>query len=84
MTKSELIAAIAAHGNTSKAEAERALASVTDVISTALANGLDVSVPGFGSFSVAVRAERQGRNRPRARPSPSRQAARSSLKPPVR
>lgn len=62
MTKSELIAAIAAHGNTSKAEAERALASVTDVIGAALANGLDVSVPGFGSFSVAVRAERQGRN----------------------
>lgn len=62
MTKSDLIVAIAARGDTSKAEAERALALVTDVIGAALADGLDVSLPGFGSFSVVTRAERQGRN----------------------
>ena len=62
MNKTELIAAVAAHAQISKADAARALEAVTATIGTALANGLDVSVPGFGSFSVATRAERQGRN----------------------
>lgn len=62
MTKSDLIAAIAAQGDMSKTDAARALEAVTAAIGTALADGLDVSLPGFGSFSVAERAERQGRN----------------------
>ncbi len=62
MNKTELIAAIAAHGQMSKAEAARALEVVTDVISAALAESHGVSLPGFGSFAVAERAERAGRN----------------------
>ena len=58
MNKSELIDAIAAGADISKAAAGRALEAVTD----SLQKGEGVSLVGFGTFSVKERAARTGRN----------------------
>ncbi|MGJ7606984.1 HU family DNA-binding protein [Variovorax sp. LT1R20] len=62
MNKAELIAAIAADTNLSKADATRALESTLKNLSDALARDESVQLIGFGSFSVTSRAERLGRN----------------------
>ena len=55
MNKTELVAAIAEKAELSKKDAEKALAAFTDVVADTLKNG-------FGTFEVAERAERTGRN----------------------
>lgn len=62
MNKTELIAAIAADTNLSKADAGRVLDSALENLTRALARGEPVQLIGFGNFSVASRAERTGRN----------------------
>ncbi len=62
MNKSELIAAVAARSGLSSAEAAKATESVFGAITQALQRGDEVRLIGFGSFSVANRAARQGRN----------------------
>lgn len=62
MNKSDLITAIAATADLSKADAARALNATTDAISGALAAGDSVAITGFGSFLVRERAARVGRN----------------------
>jgi DNA-binding protein HU-beta len=62
MNKAELIDAVAAEANLSKADAGRAVDAVVDSISSALGKGQQVSVVGFGTFSVKHRAARSGRN----------------------
>ncbi|MFO7288343.1 MAG: HU family DNA-binding protein [Gammaproteobacteria bacterium] len=62
MNKAELIDAVASAANLSKAEATRAVDAVVDTITDALRKGEQVSVVGFGTFSVKHRAARQGRN----------------------
>lgn len=62
MNKAELIDAVASASNLSKADASRALDAVVDTISTALKKGQQVSVVGFGTFSVKHRGARSGRN----------------------
>ena len=62
MNKSELIEAIAAAADISKAAAGRALDAVTDSIAGALKEGDQVSLVGFGTFVVKERAARTGRN----------------------
>jgi DNA-binding protein HU-beta len=62
MNKAELIDAVAGEANLSKADAGRAIDAVVDSISSALAKGQQVSVVGFGTFSVKHRAARSGRN----------------------
>ncbi|MBQ8829749.1 MAG: HU family DNA-binding protein [Burkholderiaceae bacterium] len=62
MNKSELIDAIATECDISKACAQRALDSVMDNISKALKKGEEVTLVGFGTFYVAERAARTGRN----------------------
>jgi DNA-binding protein HU-beta len=62
MNKAELIDAVAAEANLSKADAGRAVDAVVDSISSALSKGQQVSVVGFGTFSVKHRAARSGRN----------------------
>jgi DNA-binding protein HU-beta len=62
MNKAELIDAIAANANLSKADAGRALDAVVDSVSSALSKGQQVSIVGFGTFSVKHRAARSGRN----------------------
>lgn len=62
MNKTDLIAAIAEDTNLSKADAGRAFDSALDHLSRALVRGEAVQLIGFGTFTVASRAERQGRN----------------------
>lgn len=62
MNKSELIDAIAASADISKAAAGRALDAVTDSIINALKSGDQVALVGFGTFQVKQRAARTGRN----------------------
>ena len=62
MNKAELIDAVAGSANLSKADASRAVDAVVDAIGKALKKGQQVSVVGFGTFSVKHRAARAGRN----------------------
>jgi DNA-binding protein HU-beta len=62
MNKSELIEAVAASADLSKAAATRAVDSVVDAITDALKAGDQVTVVGFGTFLVRERAARTGRN----------------------
>lgn len=62
VNKSELIDAIAATADISKADAGRALDATIEAITKALKEGDSVSLVGFGTFSVKQRAEREGRN----------------------
>jgi DNA-binding protein HU-beta len=62
MNKAELIEAVAGSASLSKADAGRAVDAVVDAIAGALKKGQQVSVVGFGTFSVKHRAARSGRN----------------------
>lgn len=62
MNKSDLIDAIAASADISKAAAARALDATVESIKTALKNGDTVNLVGFGAFKVGTRAARNGRN----------------------
>jgi len=62
MNKAELIDAMAAAANLSKADAKRALDAFVDVSTGALKSGDRISLVGFGSFSISDRKERNGRN----------------------
>lgn len=62
MNKSELIDAIAASADISKAAAGRALDAFTGTVTDALKDGDQVVLVGFGTFSVRERAARSGRN----------------------
>jgi DNA-binding protein HU-beta len=62
MTKAELVALMAKSAGGSKASAERAMnAFVTGVIES-LRRGKTVTISGFGTFVVARRASRAGRD----------------------
>ena len=62
MTKDELVAKAAQDADIPKAKAAKALDSIIASITGALAKGDKVSLVGFGTFSVAKRAARDGRN----------------------
>ena len=62
MTKSELVALVAAQAGTSSADAERILDGFRDVIQAKLKGGEDISYPGLGKFSRVERKARTGRN----------------------
>ena len=62
MNKSELIDAIAASAELTKADAGRALDGFIGAVTDALSKGDTVTLVGFGTFSVKGRAERKGRN----------------------
>lgn len=62
MNKAELIDAVAKDANLSKADAKRALESLTGNITKSLKKGDKVSLIGFGTWSVSKRAARTGRN----------------------
>jgi DNA-binding protein HU-beta len=61
MNKADLVAAMARHLGSTKAEAERALDAFTGCVATGLRQG-EVSIVGFGSFRAARRAARIGRH----------------------
>lgn len=62
MNKTELVDAMADSADISKAAAGRALDGMISAVTTALQNGDQVTIVGFGSFSVRERAARTGRN----------------------
>ena len=63
MNKSELIDAIAKDANITKVAAKAALESfISNVTTTLKQKDVKVSLVGFGTFSVAERAARQGIN----------------------
>ena len=62
MNKAELVQAVADAANITKADAGRAVNAVVESVSSALKNGDQVTLIGFGTFSVRERAARTGRN----------------------
>ena len=62
MNKAELVAAIAAKSELSKKDAEKALKAFTEVVTEELKKGNKIQLVGFGTFEVAKRAAREGRN----------------------
>ena len=62
MNKTELVAAIAEKAELSKKDAEKALKAFTETVAETLQNGDKVQLIGFGTFEVAERAARTGKN----------------------
>jgi DNA-binding protein HU-beta len=62
MTKAELVEAVAKSANLPKGQAEKAVGAFIDTVSGALKQGDRVTLVGFGSFEVASRQARTGRN----------------------
>ena len=62
MNKTEFVANVAKTAGVTKAEVSKVLAAGIAVITKALKKGDTVQIIGFGSYSVAKRAARKGRN----------------------
>lgn len=62
MNKAELVAAVADKAELTKKDAEKAVKAFVDVVTEELKKGEEVQVVGFGTFKVAERAAREGRN----------------------
>lgn len=62
MNKTELIDAMAEKTGLTKKNAEAALNAFVETVSEQLVKGDKVSLVGFGTFEVAERAAREGRN----------------------
>lgn len=62
MNKQELIDVIASRADVTKTTAASMITALTDAVTEALKNGDKVTLTGFGTFSVAERAARKGRN----------------------
>jgi DNA-binding protein HU-beta len=62
MNKAELIDKVSAAAELNKASAARAVEAVLDSIAATLKGGDQVTLSGFGTFSVTTRAARTGRN----------------------
>ena len=69
MDKSELIDTIANDSGLSRADATRAVNSLTTTVAMILNKGEEVTITGFGKFSVPNRAARTGRNPQTSKPS---------------
>ena len=62
MNKTELVAAISEKTELTKKDSEKALKALIDVVAEELKKGEKVQLVGFGTFEVAKRAAREGRN----------------------
>jgi len=62
MTKGELIASVGKDAKISKALAEKVINAFTNTVMKALKKGDKLALTGFGTFSVAKRRARMGRN----------------------
>jgi len=62
MTKAEFVDKLAKKGETTKKHAAEAIELVFGTIAEQLAKGQQISIPGFGKFSVVKRAARTGIN----------------------
>lgn len=63
MTKEGLVEAVMKTAELeTKVQAHRVVEAVFDIITKTMGRGEDVAITGFGTFRVAKRAARQGRN----------------------
>ena len=62
MTKQEFVDAVASKANISRRDAGSAVEAVLDTITETLKSGDSVTFTGFGKFSTAHRAAREGVN----------------------
>lgn len=62
MNRKELIDALAAKTGGTKADADRNITALIDIITATLKKGDNVALVGFGTFEVRKRAARTGRN----------------------
>ena len=56
MTKTDLIAQVAANTEMSKKDAERAVSAMFEALGKAMAEGEKITISGFGTFEVRERA----------------------------
>ncbi|MBR1629338.1 MAG: HU family DNA-binding protein [Lachnospiraceae bacterium] len=62
MNRTELVSAIADRAGLQRKDAENALKAFTEIIAEELSKGEKIQLVGFGTFEVAERGERKGRN----------------------
>ena len=62
MNKSDLRDAVAQHAELTNAQADKAIEAVLSSITSAVAGGDKVTLPGFGTFEARQRNARTGRN----------------------
>ena len=62
MNKSELVSAIAEGAQLTKVDADKCLNGIIDTLTGCLAGGDKLTLVGFGTFSVAERGARTGKN----------------------
>jgi|UniRef100_A0A7C3WJ20 DNA-binding protein HU-beta len=62
MTKAELISQVASEAQLKKVEAEKAVNAMIRIISDTLKTKGRLALAGFGTFAVAERKAREGRN----------------------
>ncbi len=62
MSLDDLKGAVADKAELTKADASKAISALFDSIQDTLRQGEKVAIPGFGTFEVADRPARQGRN----------------------
>jgi len=62
MTKAELIAQVAGEAQVRKVDAEKAINSLIRIVSGTLKSDGRLALAGFGTFVVAERKAREGRN----------------------
>jgi DNA-binding protein HU-beta len=62
MNKAEFISYIAEKNNSTKVEAERIINSFTDAVTSALGEGQEIALLGFGRFYASKVEAREGRN----------------------
>jgi len=62
MNRKELVEALSKKTGSTKADAERNVAALIEIVTATLKKGGDVALVGFGTFKVNKRAARTGRN----------------------
>lgn len=62
MNRKELIDALASKTGSTKADADKNIAALIEIISETLGKGENLALVGFGTFEVRERAARTGRN----------------------
>jgi len=62
MNRKELIDALAEKTEGTKADADRSITALIEIISGSLKKGDNIALVGFGTFEVRKRAARTGRN----------------------
>ena len=62
MNRAELVEALSAKTDVSKAAAGKSIEALIEIITATVAKGDDVALVGFGAFKATKRAARTGRN----------------------